>query len=278
MIVDWWYNCNNIFKTKELSKDDPSENKHSLMQEIVYIKYLMEVKRFSLKKTFLEWCQIKNGSAQAFNDKDDKRIQFNALYAKTTKRRYRNLNVSRKLLPINIYREELEYVNSIRCPLWTKKYWLCLLAYYKFMRQSVNRVEKSKTLNAWASRMAGIDNYGSYAQDAIARYRIASGKKVIVDYPKMECDMYPTYVPDFYRESGDVALVVTDINDLDKLLSKVEYSVAVCPMCNKEFDDKMGQTPYCPDCYKIYRKNYLVEQARRRRKKIFFENSENEEV
>ena len=250
------------------------------MQEVVYLKYLYEVKRFSKGKCYEEWIQLKNGTAQLWLDPYDEeqlKITFDYLFDKLNKKRYKDINCSRRLKPIKIFKEEIDFLNSLKCPLWTKKYWACLLVYYKFQVQNKNRVEKSKTLNAWAIRKSTnlkTPEYGMHCQDRITRYRIQSNENIIKDYPKMQCDMYPTYYPAFIKDEGTKPITCKTIDEIDNILYKLSPGIDVCPECHCEFEHTRRQTNLCPDCYKKsreeyqkeYKKEYMREYMREHRK------------
>lgn len=264
MILDWAKQCKKIHETKVLSTEDPADNKKRFMQEIVYLCYLKNVLGKTESECFALWKEIQNGVAKIFSDDEEQlMIEFNSLYKKTEEPKYKNINCAKELKPIKIYRPEIEFLNSLNAPVWVKQYWLCLLTYYKFDVQIHRRVQKTKTLNAWAIRQTSFKskNYGGDCQDTIAQYKLQNNTvKIIDDIQRGISEAYPVYKPDFIHYKGKVMYTCDDINDIQNILPLIKNNVRYCEKCGREFVvSTKTKRKICEKCYKNYRKNRILE-------------------
>lgn len=262
MILDWAKQCELIHTTKELSRDDPADNKKRYTQEIVYVCYLRYVLGKNELQCYKEWKKIKNGVASIFKDDEDQLlIEFNSIYKKTGHNKYMSINCSTPLQDVEIYESEISFLNGLDVPIWVKQYWLCLLVYYKFMIQKYNRVQKTKTLNAWALRQTEYKrkNYGGNCQDIIAQYKKSVSKAPIIDYAKTAGEQYPTYKPSFLKTKGNIVYLCNNINNIQEIFSLLKSNTRVCDVCGAEFivSTKTKRT-ICDNCYENYLKNRLL--------------------
>ena len=263
MIVDWAKQCKKIHDTKIISTDDPADNKKRYMQEIVYLCYLKNVLNKNEYECFKEWKEIQNGVAQIFKDDDEQQlIEFNAMYKKTNQSKYLNIDCKNELKPIKLYRPEIDFLNSLDAPVWVKQYWLCLLVYYKFDVQIHKRVQKTRTLNAWAIRQTNYKKkeYGAICQDVIAKHKQKNNtKKIIQDSQRGINEKYPVYKPDFIRYKGKVMYTCTDINEIQNLLFLIKNNTKYCEICGREFEvSSKTKRKICEICYKKYRKSRIL--------------------
>ena len=271
MILDWAKQCKKIHTTKEISRDDPADNKQHYAQEIVYLCYL----RYVLKKTevecYKEWKEIKNGVASVFKDDEEQLlIEFNSMYKKTNSKRYMSLNYTTELDPVTIYNAEILFLNRVNAPIWVKQYWLCLLVYYKFMAQRYNRVQKTKTLNAWAIRQSEYKHkdYGGICQDQIARYNKTIKKPAILDYTKISTERYSIYKPGFLKTKGKVKCTCNDINDIQQLFTLLKSNYKKCDICGKKFEvNSKTKRTICEKCYRKYRIQRIIDYVQNKEQK-----------
>ena len=144
--------------------------------------------------------------------------------------------------------------------MWVKQYWLCLLVYYKFMKQKYNRVQKTKTLNSWAIRQTEFKDkrYGGVCQDRIAKYKKSVEKSPIIDYTKTAGEQYPTYKPSFIKTKGKIVYLCNDINNIQEVLALLSPNFRICETCGKEFTiSSKTKRKICDECYKKYRKQRI---------------------
>ena len=271
MILDWAKHCEKIYNTKELSRDDPADNKRHFAQEIIYLCYLRDVLGKNELQCYKEWKKITNGVASIFKDDEEQLlIEFNSLYKKSLGKKYQSINYSKKLNPVNIYNAEILFLNKLNVPMWVKQYWLCLLVYYKFMIQKYNRVQKTKTLNSWAIRQTEykVKNYGGVCQDKIASYKVNSSKPIIKDYNKASNETYPTYVPAFLKKKGKIKYVCDDIDQIKDILQLLKPTCKKCEVCGKKFPvNPKTKRNLCEKCYKKYRIQRIVEFSQNKKEK-----------
>lgn len=271
MIVDWKLNCEHINRTKTLTDQDPSDAKYKYKQELIYLKYLMNIKKMDKQKCYREWLKITNGTASIFRtDKLGCNAQFNKMYQKANNYSYTKLNYAKRLEPIHIYKQEIDFLNNLDAPLWVRQYWACLLFYYKFESQNTQRVQKSTTLNTWCIKHTDIKTkrYGSKCQDIIAQYKNKLNIKVINDYIKIGRDHYSSYKPDFIQTDGEVIYTAKTINEIDKFLKLIKPSMNICTKCGKEFiKTPRTQRTICEECYYKHRREIKNNCDRKRRNK-----------
>lgn len=263
MILDWAKQCEKIHSTKELSRDDPSDNKRHYMQEVVYLCYLKNVLGKNEVECYKEWKKIKNGIASIFADDEEQLlIEFVSMYRRAENKKYTGINYVTPLEPVPIYNTEINFLNSADVPIWVKQYWLCLLVFYKFMRQKYQRIQKTKLLNAWAIRQTDYKkkNYGGNCQDTIAQYNKSLESPAILDFTRTSTEHFPTYVPNFIRNKGKVAYLCSDINNIKEAFNLLTSNYKICDICGQKFivNSKTKRT-ICEDCYKKYRKKRILD-------------------
>ena len=270
MIVDWKKTCEYIHRKKELLTDDPTDNKHKLKQEIMYLKYLKEIIGLNKEDSYREWKKIKNGLASKFMDDElDQKSQFLNLYAFLSKKTFKTILTFKDIEPVIIYEDEIEYLNNLQVPLWAKQYWFCLLFYYKFENQVSKVVYKSSSLNSWSMQNISVSgrNYGAY-QMKLAEYRIQTGKNIIQMYTPGRKDKYPSYVPSFIKFAGKPAYIAHDINEVQQALKLLKDFPRYCNICGKTFfASSKCKRECCDECYKIIRRKNKTNTMKKIREK-----------
>lgn len=271
MIVDWYNNCKKIHRSKLINLSG-QDKRHKIKQEIVYLAFLRDHLHFNNQRIFKEWKKIKNGVAALFaTDTEQQLIEFYHLYKKSSSEKYTKLNYSRPLDPINIYEEEINFLNSLEVPLWVKQYWLSLLFYYKFACQSSHRVQISSSLNNWAINncTAIIDERYSDKQDLIAKYKIKIKKPIINYLPKTSQEHYNCYEMSFLQNNGRVLGKYKNINQINDAIKLLKETLYICPKCGCKFiKSSRSKTDLCPECYKTKRKEDVAKNV----KKNYYKN------
>ncbi len=234
MILDWSTQCYKIHKTRNLSRDDPSDNKSIFSQEAHYIKFL-SLKGLSYRDIYFQWAKIKNGMAAVFKDEPEQMV---ATFARVYKS---SLNVSEKVFkqhytPVKLYKSEIKFLNSIEAPIWVRQYWLVMLIYWKFASQHTKNVEINGTLCNWALRQTDICNkrFGRH-QDEIAQYnRTEDGYILSTGIAKKKNGRI--YWFDWLKENNNGEIVeVKNLDNLKKALKLIVENKQTCPVCGKQF-------------------------------------------
>jgi len=163
MIVDWARNCETIWNTKRLSTDTPEDIRQLFKQELIYLRYLVDVRKYTKEECRSEWEQLANGSASmCLADPEDLSRGFAHTWSKAASFNIDPYHYDRPLQPIQIFQSEINFINSLPVPLWARQYWCALLVYYKFQRQNLTsdkEVTKTRTVTQWACRhCSGISN------------------------------------------------------------------------------------------------------------------------
>lgn len=263
VIIDWVKNSQEIQKTKKLRLDEPCDRKVAFKQEIVFVQYLLDTCGYSREKCFKTWLRIENGTAAKFEgDAEAQKIEFAIIWRKIANDQYRKSFYTTHVQPIQIFKEEIDFLNSLDAPLWMKQYWGALLFYYKFASQIYDRVSKTSTLNAWCIQHSSYKkkNYGGKCQDLIAHKALELRKRgvEIIQDSAMEriSERYPTFVPLFSVKTGTAPAGFNDTADIDKFLSLIHVSQVQCPECGGFFElSSYKKTPLCPECYKKLRRD-----------------------
>ncbi len=256
MILDWNAQCYKIHTTRKLDRSDPSDNKSIFSQETHYIKFLL-MREIPYRDIYYHWTRIKNGMAAAF--KDDPELQvatFGRIYKAAE-------NISEKSFKhhyatIRIYKSEVDFLNSIKAPIWVKQYWMAMLVYWKFASQHTKNVVVDSTLCNWAMRHTQVKDtrYGLY-QDKIAQYnRLESGYVINTGIIKRKnCRVYWF---DWVGDRSDEEFVeIKNLDNCKKALKLISANVQICSLCGKQFKASSRQrTTLCPECYKKERRKY----------------------
>lgn len=283
MIIDWTKACTQIHNTKELLESDSLERKIKFKQEIIYVKYLSEILKYEPRQCFYEWRQIKNGVAAMFEgDIEQVMSQFLLIFKKAIKSHYPDVRLDGELKPVNIYRQEVDYLNGLDMPLWVKHYLLALEIYYKFKKQYSKDVSLTTPVANWAFKQC------SYIAEGKDRKRFSKYEEHIRNWCN-KCDTNiitykydyfgkkkKTYTLNFLQKSGEVVYTCNDINCVADVLHLLEghinahhtyrhYVEKVCSNCGKVFlVTGNSKTDLCPDCYKIYRRKQKAANDKRK--------------
>ena len=254
MILDWNTQCKKIHKLKKLSRDDPSDNKRVFSQEAHYVKYLM-IEGCNQLQIYDHWRKLKNGTASVFKDDPDLQVSMFAKIFKSGK------EISAKVFeqhyePIKIYKTEIQYLNSVKAPVWVKQYWLSMLIYWKFASQHAKTILINTTLCNWAMKHADIKNqrYGRH-QDEIAQYnKLENGYVLSTGIAKKQNGR--NFWFDWIKPDNEGEFIeVESLDKIKKPLKLITGNYKICPKCGKRFAfGGKSKTELCPVCYAEERK------------------------
>ena len=271
MIVDWAKHCENIFTTKMLAREDPSDNKSYHKQEIIYLKFLRDVGGYSDSQCFQEWKALKNGTAAEAGGSDDATLKYT--YDRIRDQSvfmYKQVEYKKRLAPVHIYQKEVDFLNGIDAPVWIRQYWLVLLVYYKFVSQLYSRVYKSPTLNSWSIRQTEYKDkrFGSKCQDKISKCQIDMGEEIMIISLPLRGEKHPSYVPKFIETEGAVARMVVSMENVGEALDLIQGMVGTCTECGATFPkNPKTKRNLCEKCYRKMRLEYFTQEYSSRKER-----------
>lgn len=272
MIIDWLKTCKEIHESKRLKESDSTEIKSKYKQEIIYLQYLTSILHYDPKKCYNEWKKIQNGVAKTFEgDVEQVVSQFYFLFKKALKSHYPDVRLSKALEPINVYRQEVDYLNGLDMPLWTKCYLLALAVYYKFKKQYGKEVCLTTQVANWALKQCpyiaeGKRKVFSDYEEQIRKWLNKVGEDIVTYKYDYFGKRKKSYQLSFLQKSGEVVYSCNDINCVADALHLLtghinahhtyrHYVEKVCSSCGKVFlVTGNSKTDLCPECYKIYRR------------------------
>ena len=259
MILDWAEACDEIFNTHRLLRSDPSDNKSYYKQEIIYLRYLRDVKGYTADECYMNWLALENGTASAqIADASTLRFLFHRAFGQSYVL-YRTLDCQHRLAPVTIYQSEIDFLNQLDMPLWVKQYWMALLVYFKFGSQISATVAKTPTLNAWCIRQTAYKDkrYGSKCQDKITKYQQSLSNVVIKVAPPISDEKYVSYEPTFLTKDGQPVIVLASLRSIQAAISLVKPSYCTCEKCGRQFEKSAKQKrTMCDTCYHEWRITY----------------------
>ena len=271
MIVDWARNGAEVYQTKRLTLNDFSDNKTSLRQEIMYIKYLHEALHLDKENCRKEWEQLANGSAMKnWDDPEGQRLFFSFLWSRATSEQYNKFQCTSRLQPVIFYQEELDYLNSLEAPMWVKQYWCAMLIYYKFQKQNLPDeypfVQRTWLVSLWAlSLTSSKEKRYSNLQDVIAQWQMRQS------LPVMQYDIRDTinlYRPAFICDDGTVVAQIDNIDEVQSVTNLILDQIH-CINCGTWFTRNFHcRRKLCPKCYNEIRREYKTRKDRERRTRI----------
>lgn len=270
MILDWKKYCEEVYKTKKIRRDDPSDNKSVFSQESHYLKYLI-LQNLSKEEIFQEWLKIKNGMASAFKDDIElQRVSFFKIYKSAS-----NLPddiYDRDYKSVHIYKSEITFLNKIKAPKWVKQYWLAMLIYWKFAIQYTKKVRIDATLCNWAMRQTDLkDTLYSHHQEKIAQFNSYEPQHFVIKslinpnggerYYKMDWSV---------EKAQENSYEVKNLSLIKKFTKSLVNNKEICPMCGREYEKTSHQkTSLCSSCYLKTRAEKENERSKKNyRKKI----------
>lgn len=263
MILDWRRQCEAIDASRRLDRDDPSDNKSYYRQEVAYVRYLLSVLGLPYAEAKERWLSISNGVAARFaGDRDQLDVQFRKVAAKARSRRYAFLDPSEPLRAVGIRRCDVDYVNSIDCEKWVKRFLLGLLAYYGFARQRTPDVEYSSTLVNWLVRLADPGPAVRSYRDARSALSVAfrSRKRPVSFHASKGRGRSTTFsMPFSARQDGDTApaVVLSTLDGVVMAMALAEDRTAVCESCGVRYPvGPKAKRRTCDACYAKYRRSY----------------------
>ena len=266
MVVNWKKHCEKVYSTKLLATKEISDKKRINQQEIMFVKYLLTIGKDKLE-CFNEWLHLKNGVAHEFKkDTEQQVIQFKYVYNAAL--RVSNEILNKEITNVEIYQEEIDYLNNLDAPVWMRQFWGIMLVNYKFKKQIYNNVKFSTTLRAWAFRqITELDQlvYSNHAQQ-LRNKEIELGERLINVYLSNDKKPMLCYTMDCCRNSGTPVLKIDDIQDSKQILKLITKSFKICSICGKHFTaSSKSKREMCDDCYRKYRRKYKTEFERKKR-------------
>lgn len=269
MVVNWKKHCEKIYETKLLATKEISDKKRINQQEIMYVKYLTTLGKDKLE-CFNEWLHLKNGIAKEFKkDTEQQVIQFKYVY--NAAMRVSNEILNKDISKVEIFQEEIDFINNLNAPVWMRQYWGIMLVNYKFQKQIYNNVKFSPTLRAWAFRqITGLNQlrYSNHAQQ-LRDKEIELGVRLINVYMSNDKKSMICYTMDCCKSSGTPVLEINDIQDSKEILKLITKSYKICNVCGKHFvSGAKSKREMCDSCYKKYRRKYKTEFERKKRKAV----------
>ena len=269
MILDWRRQCEAIDASRKLDRDDPSDNKSYYRQEIAYVRYLLLVLGLPYPEAKARWLSISNGVAARFaGDREQLDAQFRKVASKAASRSCSFLDPSEPLAPVTIRRCDVEYVNSIDCERWVKRFLLGLLAYHGFARQRSSDVEYSPTLVNWLVRLAAPgSSVRSYRDARSALSKAFRGRKRPVSFHASKGRGRSTTfsMPFSLRQDGDQspAIELEGLGGIPALMALADERTRVCEACGKRFPvGPKSKRRTCDSCYRRYRRDYKNAKGR----------------
>ena len=255
-------------ETGLLSRDDPSDNKVSFKQEVAYIRYLSYL-GYTYDQCFACWLKIRNGIASQLSlseDGVDLSLQFHKIYLKSKSKSYSFIE-DPPLNPIFIYTSEIKKLNSIKADKWVREFFLMLLMYYKFCKQTSDAVEYSTTLVNWILRQVeyGEHRFRSYrdARGVITKVMREAPFRFIKFAPITKKEKYSTYSIPFAHGCGDVAMMIANPDQMKDAFYLLRDDTATCAECGIIFKiNSKTKRNICEDCYKKYRRKYKTDKDR----------------
>ena len=259
MIFDWIENCKQICETRHFPDSDAQEKKTALFQHITLFKYLEDVKhmtRHQVKEFWLSTDSVYLKNIPEDDNDDWTTIEFNKIW---NLRKKNTINFedfsSAKIYNFPIYKEEIDFINSLECSAWYKKALLLLLGCAKHNKTGLLKLNYTTT--AWVEKVIDpkhkrrdkMRNLGLLN----ARYHLFDS---MFDFSHFKQKSNVNWVKVTYRvESGTLATVVYSPNYMSDVLDFVKEDTVVCPGCGKQFvPSSKGQTNYCDTCYVVYRR------------------------
>lgn len=263
MIVDWKKNCDSIYESKKLTSGDRWDKKSYGKQKLVYLNFLVKVKKMTREECFEEWKKLdsEKEKAEKFSFSDEElQEDFESFLRLSRLKEYSSMNFRKELKPVKIYSVEMKFINGLNAPLWIRQYWGAMLFYYKFESQNTVRVEKKPSVNSWAINHTVYKDkrYGANCQDEIARYSLADPKNpVLVNFLSGRNESRLNYVPSFMSNRGRIVGVYNSIEEIDDFISLIAPTRSTCSSCGALFETtSKTKRSLCEKCYEEYRRKY----------------------
>jgi len=263
MILDWYSYCETVHSTKKLLTKDPADHKSLFKQEIFYVRYLIYKKHYTKLQCYTEWRKIKNGRANILKkDPDQLAIEFFNIYQAAN----RINRIPGPLSEIIIFKDEVDYLNSLQVPKWIKEFWMAELIYYKFATQIYSQVELTPTVLSWCLRQvtdlkASNRTFFDH-RDQIGKY---NAQFEVIKINNLNNHEYNIMTPKFLNTDNKSPVLI--INNLDQIktgIKLIKDNYEICENCGKKFiKSSKSQTQLCTGCYKKYRRKYKTEKQKK---------------
>ena len=251
MIFDWIENCKQIIQTKHFPNSDGQEKKTMMLQHIILFKYLEdqekktreEVKQFWLTTDSIYLTNIPDDDKEKWID-----IQFEKLWKLRSKNAI-NFIEGQMVYNFPIYREEIDYINSLDCSTWLRKALLLMLACAKHNKTGL--LKYNNTTTAWIEKMI---NPNKKVRDKMLKIGMLNVKYKLFDFVNFGSSTNKIKIK-FMKNKGTPVAVVYSPNFMKDILDLVEEQKQICSQCKKEYVPSVkAKTTLCSDCYKAKRK------------------------
>lgn len=217
-IFNWEKNCEKILKDKKYTTI-----KNRIMEQIFLFAYLKkkgmdEDEIYNIWLNDIEEPEYRN--TVKISD-DNKRKYFDLIWSKA-----KNIEI-KKTEKIILYKNEIDYINSLQTSLWVKQYILSMLCVYKFFASD------------WCEYKKNIKTF-CYSCTSLGRERIDSIK--ILNEAMLKYNLYDIimknnklyYKMNFCNNKGEVEYELEDPRQISEIIDCLKCE-KVCSICGKTF-------------------------------------------
>ena len=245
VIFDWDANTLKILNTGQYT----TRNKQYL-EQLNLIKFLIEMGK-DKKEIFEIWKKTDSILLQKIaDDVDELDFVFNKLYLSA-----RSWKIVRGY-PINIYKSEINYINSLDVLPWIKEYLLALLCVYKYYGKPWCKYSEEVRRFCFSVTYYGRERekMKTYLAECVNKY---------MPYRMYTSENGVYYKCNFAVEEGDLLVQIQEPRQVQLLFGYIE-NMHTCQQCNEKFiyNSRTYHNTLCPSCVKKnrYKKQYECHQ------------------
>lgn len=248
-IFNWKENCRSIIETGKYSTI-----KHQGQEQIVLVRYLLDLGK-TRQEVYDFWKTTDSRIVKAANeDLIELEIGFNNIFRCAQKTRILEFQ---QVHTISIYNSDIDFLNSLDCPLWVQKYLLALLCvsrYYGSVDVICDSELEHFLFNKAGKLTTSLTYYKKVLQELRAKYNLysfsVSSGNYLTRYLKLG----------FGTISSDSTIVgcIASPNDCDKLFGLLQEQTVACVKCGKSisrYNHLKRKMFLCDECYKKFRLN-----------------------
>jgi hypothetical protein len=258
-IYNWKENCEKILKTKQYTT-----YKKSFYEQIVFIKYLQNQDK-SKEEVYNIWINTKSPQLHILQE-DNNNIEINLLYHILWKKAENCKVLNKEPTKIKLFQEEIDYINSLYCEEWFRKYLIGLLFFYKFFNSSYLILTKDINIDILSklNKKEFTDRQIQIANEYREKYSL-----YITQVKNVQNNQERALQINYCYKEGVLINEYTDPLQFTEVFSLLKKGTALCEKCKTIYTiNARTKRDICLECYKKERQQYINNFKKQKRKNL----------
>lgn len=256
-IYNWYENCEYILKTQQYTT-----NIKSFYEQIVFITYLRNQNK-TKEEIYNIWQNTLSPQILILKE-EESNIEISLVFKILWEKSEKCVVFKIKTFPIKIFKEEIDYINSLFCEHWFREYLLGLLFFHKFFNidHLVLTKEINKDILHTINKKELNERQIKLANEYRKKYSLYTSKVHRIN-GKQERVMKINYC----LTEGNIINTFKNPLEFKEIFNLLSEGTQTCETCRKTYEiTSNNKKNLCLDCYKTSRQKYINDYKRQKRK------------